>query len=336
MKKHSNDWWVGGVVIGAMLLIVVATLYLQQADLGGKRQTVVARFRDVGNLQIGNAVVIRGVRSGRVEDVALASDGWVMARLRLEEGLTLPPDPVVLIQAATLFGEWQALILRRESAPAIREVTAQLNDTAGAPPGTLAGAVLPDIAQLTSVAGGIAGNVASVAERVRTAFDDSAAQGLRASIHNINTLSRELTTTVRVQSRNLDSVAAQVRAGMVDLTAGAAALQRSIGRIDSSTSQGEVQRIVSETEIAAQNLREAAQRINTLTLSLEESEHSVRSVLVKADSLLSRVESGRGSLGMLLNDPSLYRNSDSLVVDLRKMIADIQKNPRRYFSLSIF
>lgn len=336
MKKPSNDWVVGVVVLGTMALIVAATLYLQQADLGAKRPVITARFRDVGNLQVGNAVVIRGVRTGKVEDVALAPDGWVVARLTLEDGLILPPDPVVLIQASTLFGEWQALITRRTSAPDIREVYAQLHDTLMAPVGTLPGAVLPDIAQLTSVAGGIAGNVASVAERVRTAFDDSAAQEIRESIHSINRLSRELTTTVRVQSRNLDSVAAQVRTGMTDLTAGAFALQRSIGRIDSATSQGEVARIVSESEIAARHLREAAQRINALTLSLEQSDRSVRSVVIKADSLLTRIENGRGSLGMLLNDPSLYRNSDSLVIDLRRIIADIQKSPKRYFSLSIF
>lgn len=336
MKAHSNDWIVGGVVLGALVLIVAATLYLQQANIGANRPTVTARFREIGNLAIGNAVVVRGVHVGKVEGVELAPGGWVVVTMALDPDQPLPPNPAVLVQTSTLFGEWQAVIIRRESAPDIREVLAQLNDTVEAPPGTYPGAVLPDIAQLTSVAGGIAGNVASVAERVRTAFDDSAAQGLRASIHNINELSRQLQTTVRVQSRNLDSVAAQVRAGMNDLRAGSAALQRSIGRIDSATSRGEVQRIFSETEIAAQTLREAAQRINTITLSLEESEHSVRSVVVKADSLLSRIESGRGSLGLLLNDPSLYRNSDSLVVDLRKLIADIQKSPKRYFSLSIF
>jgi phospholipid/cholesterol/gamma-HCH transport system substrate-binding protein len=336
MKNKSNDWLVGASVLATMALVVSVTLYLQQADLGRKRETVSARFRDVGNMSIGNAVVIRGVRAGRVERIQLADGGWVTATFSLEPGIALPADPVVLIQAATLFGEWQALIARREGAPAIREVIAQLEDSADAPEGTLPGAVLPDIAQLTSVAGGIAGNVASVSERVRTAFDDSAARELRTTIRNFSMMSTELTQAVRTQSQNLDIVAAQVKAGAGDLSAGAAALQRSISRLDSATSGGEVQRIVAEAEAAATNLREATQRLNTISVSLERAEQSLRSVVVKADTLLGRVESGQGSLGLIFNDPSLYRNSDSLLIDMRGLIADIKKNPKRFFSLSIF
>lgn len=336
MKKRSNDWLVGSVVLGAMVLTVAATMFLQQADIGKKREVVSARFRDVGNMSVGNAVVIRGVRAGRVDDISLADGGWVVARLSLEPGIHLPPDPIVLIQAATLFGEWQATVTRRDAAPAIREVILQLADTVDSPGGTLPGAVLPDIAQLTAVAGGIAGNVASVSERVRVAFDDDAARELRATIRNFSEMSTTLTEAVRVQSRTLDIVAAQVREGVGDLTEGAAALQRSITRLDSATSGGEIQRIVGEAEVAAVNLREATQRLNDISRSLERAELSLRGVLVKADTLLGRMESGAGSLGLLVNDPSLYRNSDSLLVDLRSLINDMRANPRRYMRLSIF
>lgn len=335
-NRRANDWIVGGVVLGTMLGIIGATMYLQQVDFGGGRSEIRARFRDVGNMQVGSAVVIRGVLAGRIEKVELAPNGWVTADMTLSEGITLPSDPVVLIQAATLFGEWQAVVTSRGAASQVREVVDQLADTVGAPPATLPGAVLPDIAQLTAVAGGIASNVASVAERVRLAFDDSAARGLRATIGNFNTMSNDLMATVRVQSRNLDVMAADVRNGVSDLTQGAAALQRSIGRIDSATSQGEVQRIVSETQTAAANLRTVSDRLLSLTLSLERSEVSLRSVMIKSDTLLSRIARGEGTLGLLLNDPALYRHSDSLVVDVRALLADFRRNPKRYINLSIF
>lgn len=336
MKKRSNDWIVGAVVLSAMALVVSVTMWLQQSDIGQKRVEVMARFREVGNMSTGNAVVIRGVQAGRVAAVRLADNGWVVTTLLLDEGIQLPPDPVVLIQAATLFGEWQAVISQRDGAPAIREVVAQLADTLGAPPGTLPGAVLPDIAQLTSVAGGIAGNVASVAERVRTAFDDSAARELRVTIRNLSVMSTELTRTVRLQSQNLDLIAAQVRAGVGDLSSGAAALQRSVGRLDSATSHDEIQRIVGETQTAASNLREMSVRLNEMSASLMNSERSLSRAIVRADTLLGRVERGEGSLGLLFNDPSLYRNTDSLLVDLRVLLAEFRANPKRFVNLSIF
>lgn len=336
MKKRSNDWIVGAAIITSMVGIVVATLYLQQADIGQKRLEITARFRDVGNLQVGNTVVIRGVLAGRVQQIALAPEGWVAVRLNMNEGITLPADPVVLIQASTLFGEWQATITSREAVPANREVLAALTESAGAPAGTLPGAVLPDIAQLTTVAGGIAGNVASVAERVRMAFNDSAALELRQSIRNFSALSSDLARAVRVQSRNLDSIAVGVRSGVADVSLASASLRRSMGRVDSATSQGEIQTIIAETARTATNLVEASDRLNALTRSLESAERSLRSAVTKADSVFGKVDRGEGSLGLLVNDPSLYRNTDSLLVDLRTLLADFKKNPKRYFSLSVF
>ena len=336
MKKRSNDWIVGAVIIVTMIGIVASTLYLQQADLGRKRLGVTARFRDVGNMQVGNAVVIRGVNAGRVQRISLAPKGWVAVDMDLDQGITLPADPVVLVQAATLFGEWQAMITARSAVPTNRDVLSQLADATDAPEGSLAGAVLPDIAQLTTVAGGIAGNVASVAERVRTAFDDSAAIELRTSIRNFSVLSNNLARTVRVQSRNFDSIAVDVRAGAEELSAATAALRRTVGRVDSATSAGEIRNIVTETERAASNLREASDRVNSLIKGLESSEASLRSVISKADEMLGKVDRGEGSIGLMLNDPSLYRNSDSLIVDLRALLADFRKNPKRYINLSVF
>ncbi len=336
MSKRKSDWVVGLSVLGTMIVLIAGTMYLQQADLGTRRTSVSARFRDVGNMQVGNSIVIRGVNAGRVERIALADDGWVTVEMKLNEGIDLPADPVVLIQAATLFGEWQAVITARSAAPGIREVLLQLSDTVGAPPATLPGAVLPDIAQLTSVAGGIAGNVASVAERVRVAFDDSAARELRSTIRNFNTMSTQLTRTVRDQSRNLDSVAVDVRVGANELAQGMTNFQRTVARLDSATSAGEVERIIGETQQAAINLRQVSERLGAMTMSLERSEASLRGALGKADTILGRIERGEGSLGLMLNNPSLYNNSDSLVIDLRSLIADFRRNPKRYINLSIF
>ena len=123
------------------------------------------RSRDVGGVALGNPVVIRGVRSGQVESIALGERGWVVLTLGIDRDVTLPSDPVVLLAASSLFGEWQATITDATGLPADRELRAAISEsrTSG---DTLAGAVLPDIAQLTTVAGRIAGDVGGKAERV--------------------------------------------------------------------------------------------------------------------------------------------------------------------------
>jgi phospholipid/cholesterol/gamma-HCH transport system substrate-binding protein len=52
--------------------------------------------------------------------------------------------------------------------------------------------------------------------------------------------------------------------------------------------------------------------------------------------VLIKVNRGQGTLGLLVNDPSLYRRSDSLLVKIDALIADIKANPGRYVKLKIF
>ena len=336
MKQRSNDWIVGATILVVMVGIVFSTLFLQQAEFGKKPELVTAHFRDVGGVQVGNAVVIRGVVAGRVKQIALAPNDWVLISMELNEGTLMPADPVVLVQAATLFGEWQAIITSRTAVPVNREVETQLAEVDGAPEGSLRGAVLPDIAQLTTVAGGIAGNIASVSERVRTAFNDSAARELRRSIRDFSILSRDLATAVKVQSRNLDSLAVSARLSFADVASSANALQRTMARVDSATAQGEVQEILRQSRQASQNLRNATERFESLSRSLVSAEANLRGAIGKADTILARVERGQGSLGLLVNDPSLYRNSDSLLVDLRKLVVDFRSDPKKYINVRVF
>ena len=65
--KRTNDLLVGTVVLLVILTLTGATFWAKQTDIGDRRSKVVARFRDVGNARVGNAVVIRGVRAGTIE-----------------------------------------------------------------------------------------------------------------------------------------------------------------------------------------------------------------------------------------------------------------------------
>jgi phospholipid/cholesterol/gamma-HCH transport system substrate-binding protein len=336
VKTRSNDWLVGLTIVVTMGFVVAATLFLQQTEIGRKRDTVSAHFRDIGSLQVGNAVVIRGVVSGRVKQIALAPKDWVVVELEFDQTTTLPDDPVVLLQASSLFGEWQAMITSRAGVPENRDVVAQVEDTRDAPSATLPGAVLPDIAQLTTVAGGIAGNVASVAERVRTAFNDTAALELRASIRNFSVLSGDLARAVRAQSQNLDSLAVTARVGLADVAASSAALRRTMQRVDTATSTGALEEILAESRVASRNLRLATERFETLSQALAASEANLRGAIGKADTVMGRIERGEGSIGLLVNDPRLYRNADSLLVELRTLIVDVRRDPKRYFSVRVF
>ncbi len=334
-KQRVNDAVVGSTVLAVIVVVVATILWVNQSSFGSNTDSVYARTRDVGGVGVGNAVVIRGVQSGRVDQIALGDSGWVVVRLALDEDARLPTDPVVLLASSSLFGEWQVTVLDAEGVPNDRELRQAVEEARGARD-TLPGALLPDIAQLTAVAGRIAGDVATVADRVRTAFDDEAAQEMRATIRNLASLSSELERTVSRQSRNLDQVGTDVQRGVRDLSAAAAVIDSVARRVDASTSRGEITTIVSTVQQAAQELLATSQQLRGLSADVGRTQIQLERAVANADSVFAKVNTGNGTLGLLVNDPRLYSNSDSLVIELRALLTDIRTNPRRYFNLRIF
>lgn len=333
--KRANDFAVGLTLIAAVAVMTAAILWVKQSDLGRRRDTVTARFRDVGSVRVGAQVVIRGVKSGRIESLELAPNGWVEARLSLDPAAELPTDPVVLLNESSLFGEWQATILGRDALPRDEAVARQIAE-ADQGGGRLPGATLPDIAQLTAVAGRIAGDVATVAERVEVAFDDRAARELRSSIRNFADLSTALAQTVRDQSKNLDVMSADVRDGVASLVAASHDVKAISARFDSSTARGEVRAIVDNAAVAARELRETSHRLLTISGQLGSSEERLRRFIANGDSVMRKINSGEGTLGLLVNDPSLYRSADSTLRELQSLVADMKRNPKKYVNVRIF
>lgn len=334
-RARNSDFIVGATVLAVTAILVAAVLWLKQADIGGRTSELVVRTRDVGGVALGNPVVIRGVRAGQVQSIALGERGWVVLTLAINRDISLPSDPVVLLVASSLFGEWQATVTEFAGVPPDRELRTALAE-ARTKGDTLAGAMLPDIAQLTSVAGRISGDVAKVADRVQVAFDDKAARELRESIRNFAQLSSDLARTVNAQSKNLDRMSTDVQAGLKTINEAAANLNQFSSRVDSATSRGELQTIVTNSQHAARELVATTSRLREIAEGLNRSESRLSTAVSRADSVFAKVNSGQGSLGLLVNDARLYRNTDSLVSELRALVVDLKKNPKRYLNVKVF
>jgi phospholipid/cholesterol/gamma-HCH transport system substrate-binding protein len=335
MKKPMNDAVVGIAVLAVVGALLGALAWVQQADFGRRRREVVARVRDVGNTRVGNAVVIRGVVAGTIRAIELAPNGWVHVRMRLDRSVELPVDPVVLLNESSLFGEWQAAIDARSALPADQKIRKEIADASGER-GVLPAASFPGIGKLTAVAGQIAGDVANVASRVQTAFDDQAARELRASIKNVSELSAVLAGTVRSHASDLDTLSAQLRSALGLINRTATTVQHLAQQIDTSAQSGDVRHIVDNVSAASVELRRATTQVSVLAERFGRTQGQLDTFLATGDSILVKVNSGKGSLGMFVNDPSLYRRSDSLLLQLQALIADIKANPGKYVRLKIF
>lgn len=334
--KRENEFTVGVVVILAFSIIVGGALWLSGAHIGKTEAVYTARFRTLGGLGAGAPVVLRGVRVGRVEAIRLASGNWVEADMKIYTGVTLPVKPIVIAASASLFGEWAATLLPLEQIPDDPNVRQAIAEAATGAGSKWPGATLPDIGQLTAQASRIATDIAAVANRVQTAFDSEAVIELRRSIRDFGQVADRLVIVTNEQAKVLGTVGSNLQQGSTVLAHAATDLSNTLGRVDSATNQGQLATILNNSAATSQDLRAAALNFREFTEAAQKNRESLVRVLVSADTIMSRIVNRTGTLGLLVSDSTLYSETTLTMIQLRQLLSDIQANPRKYFSFSVF
>jgi phospholipid/cholesterol/gamma-HCH transport system substrate-binding protein len=327
---------VGATIALALVVVVGGALWLSQAYLGGAEQTYTARFRTVGGLGVGDPVVLRGVRVGRVRQISLGEQNWVEADLQIYDAAALPSRPAIIAASGSLFGEWQASIVpfdQELNDPTLRR---ELNEAAEVGGALWPGVTLPDIGQLTAQAGRIATDIASVSSRIQTAFDSTAVQALQSSIRDFGHVADQLARFTEQQSSILGEVGSNLRSGSDVLAEAAQSLSQSLARVDSATNEGELVTILSNAQAAAVNAREATQNLRDLMTAANANQASIQRIIQGADTVVTRMVERRSTAGLLLGDSTLYLETTRAVIQLQRLLADIQQNPRKYFSFKVF
>lgn len=334
--KRANEFAVGASILAAIALVIAGAIWLSGADLRGEDTTYSARFRSVDGLQVGNPVTLRGVRVGKVTSIRLTRDEWVEADFAIDTKVDLPAKPAVIAASASLFGGWSANIIDFDPLPVDPNVRAALLESDRSGGDAWPGATLPDIGQLTAQASRIAGDVAEVTTRIQGAFDSTALREFRQSVLDLAAISTRLVSFTSAQAARLDRVGANA-----EVTADAFAnvsrnLDRTVARIDSATGQGQFGAILDNGASASADLRAASADFRAVMAAFSANQASLVHVVQAMDSLMTRVQAGQGTLGLLATDSTLYRETTETMRQFRELMADFQAHPRKYIKVSVF
>lgn len=331
-----NAFAVGLTVVAAIVVVVAAAIWLGEVSTGAQREVITARFRTVGGVGVGDPVVLRGVKVGRVEAIRLSEDDWVETDLRVAVEAVLPAEPIAIAASASLFGEWQLMVMSAERAPLDPGIQVQLAEAAAAGSNAWPGATLPDIGELTAQASRIAGDIALVTDRVEGLVDSATINDVRLSVVALRQSAERLAEFTERQATSLEQVVANAEASSGGMVRATGHMEATLSRIDSSTASGELSAMVGDARAAAGDLRTASSDFRLLTTSVSAERDRLVDILAATDQVLGRLSRGEGTLGLLSSDSTLYREATLTVVQLRTMLADIQANPRRYFRFSVF
>jgi phospholipid/cholesterol/gamma-HCH transport system substrate-binding protein len=109
-----------------------------------------------------------------------------------------------------------------------------------------------------------------------------------------------------------------------------------------------IDNILANAESISANLRNNNQQITNIitnfnTMSDQLAKANFKQTLDNADkavadlqAVMNKVNSGKGSVGLLLNDEKLYNNLNNAAENLDKLMLDLKANPKRYVSFSVF
>ena len=163
----------------------------------------------------------------------------------------------------------------------------------------------PTTGDVLTKADSIAAEVEAIATSVRTEFvTGGGIAELRKATGELTALITQLTSVAADQSRELTRTQTQLRS--------------TLAAVDST--------VVDSTLRA---FRTTSANLAQLSADFEQTR-------AQLGSILSKVDSGNGTAGRLLNDPTIYARVDSLLLRLDALVLDVKTNPRRYINLRVF
>jgi len=242
----------------------------------------------------------------------------------------------VIAASASLFGEWAVTLISSQPLPADPNVRLALEEAIAAGAGKWPGATLPDIGQLTAQASRIATDIGTVANRVSTAFDSQAVMDLRRSIRDFGQVADRLVEVTNSQAEVIGAVGTNLRRSSDVLTSASTHLEATLGRVDSATNQGQLDTILTNAAASATDIRAASAEFRALVGAANKHQESLVRILTSADSVMTRIANRSGTLGLMVADSALYVETKLTMIQLRQLLSDIQANPRKYFTFSVF
>jgi phospholipid/cholesterol/gamma-HCH transport system substrate-binding protein len=161
---------------------------------------------------------------------------------------------------------------------------------------------------LFAAAGDLAGRADTVMMRMQALLSEQTVVALATTAQELQALTAEL-----------GRMAVEQRQQFATLTA---SLNRSAAGVEASATRPELARAIARTD--------------SMTIRLDAATASLQQATGSMSALMTRVESGQGTLGKLTADEELYDRMNAAVTSVQALTDDIRENPRRYINVRVF
>jgi len=262
-------------------------------------------YDDIEGLKESNPVTLNGFKVGLVNTIDLADDqsGKIAVNIVLERSFDLPKNSVAEIYNADLLGS-KAIRFRLGNSP----ILAESGDT-------LEGRVEPSLSDLLSPvkdkADKIMNSIDSVLIVVLESLDGNFSDDFKSTIQHLKNSAQALDLFFNEENGQFPAISSNIE----DITL---SLKNNTKKFDT---------IMDNMESLSDSLAQSQFKlmINNMSTSL-----------LRLNELLEGINEGKGTIGALATNDTLYQNLESLSHNLDLLLMDMKDNPKKYVHFSVW
>lgn len=308
--KITNETKVGALAAVAIAVLIVGYSYLKGNDVFSRENEFYAKYDRVDGLTASKPVLVNGYQIGRVSQLTLLPNGQILVQFKVRPEFSIPKNTIAKLESTDLLGG-KAIVfqLGTGSDYAVNGDTLNAN-------------VQKDLMQQVEP-------VQKKAEQIIARMDS-----ILSSVNS--TLNPEF-------QRNFDRSFASIARTLETL-------EKTTKTVDGmvSVQSLKISGILSNLESITLNFKNNNDKISTIMNNLEKVSDDVartnfaqtineaNKAVADLQTIVSKINSGTGTLGQLINDERMYNNLNNAAENLDKLMIDLKANPKRYVSFSVF
>lgn len=293
--KLTKEIKIALVAIVGILIMYFGINFLKGMNLFSTNNAYYMTFDDIQGLGASTPIYADGYKVGTVDGMEYdyKENGPIKVKVDINKDLRIPQGSKAEI-VKDLMGNLQVNLLLANNP---RERV----EPGGVIPGAVNGGMMDKAANLIPVVEKMLPKLDSILTNVNALLADPA---LAASLHNVETITSNLTVSTRELNTLMAGLNKQVP-GMV---------RKANGVLDNTN------------RLTA----------NLASLDVQGTLNKVNQTLESAHQFTEKLNSNQGSLGLLMNDTKLYDNLTSTMSHADSLVIDLKAHPKRYVHFSVF
>lgn len=314
--KINKEVRIGIIVLSAILLSYWGLNYLKGQDIFTSQKAIYAVYNRVDGLLPSNVVQVNGYKIGFVRTISLMPDhsGRLIISMHIKSELKIPRNSRAEIFSTDFLGTKAVQLIFGDSKEDIQDGDTLISSVQT----SLTDAVGAEVAPIKEKAENLLASLDSVAAVFREVFNQETKLNLKKSFESISKALNSIDNIATTVDTMLGKKNGRIKLLLENL-------ESITGNIKNHNQQ--IGEVIDNFSGISDTLRRA---------NLSQTILNLKNTLDKTSSIFDKVNKGEGTLGLLVNDDSLYVNLNNTAHSLDALVKDLNANPKKYVHFSMF